>query len=125
MSATNLLEAAIINHFFRNTSQTPAAALYAAMLTAVANEETRSVTEAPRGRYARKAITFDAPTLGVTQNSAQIVFDAGAGTITHIGIYDASTSGNLLAVAALSSSRTIASGEQLVFNAGQITLSLD
>jgi len=126
MSATNAFEQAIINHFLRNNAQTPAVTLYAALFSAVADEEASSVTELSGGSYARKAVAFDAPSAGgTTQNSADLTFDAGVGTATHVGIFTASTGGTLLAVAALSASKTLASGDQLLVPAGSLTISLN
>jgi hypothetical protein len=127
MGATNTFERQIIRHFLRNTSQTPVATLYVGLFTAVADEEAGSVTEASGTGYARQSVAFDDDTAGATQNTAAVTFPvAGAswGTITHIGIYDASSAGNLLIVLALSASRAVASGEQLVFAIGDIDVSV-
>lgn len=131
MGLTNTFENAIINHFLRNTSQTPAATIYVGALTAVTNEETGSVTEVSTTStgYVRKAITIGAPTAGVATNSAQVDFDVATGswgTVTYLGLYDASSSGNLLAVsAALSPSQTITTGQQLSISAGAATFTFD
>lgn len=123
MGATNTLERQIIRHFFRNTSQTPATTLYAACLTAVADEEAGSVTAL--GSTSRQAVAFDDDTAGVTQNTAAVTFSIGAsGTVTHIGIYDASTSGNLLFVVALDASRAVVNGDELEIAAGDLTLTV-
>ena len=48
---------------------------------------------------------------------------AGAGdwtAATRVGIYDASTSGNLLAVANLDASVTVANGETATFDVGEL-----
>lgn len=132
MSASNSFRNKIVNHFLRNTSQTPAATLYAALLTAVSSEPTESVTEVSTGsssNYARQAIAFDAPSAGVTQNSSVINYPVAggnySGAVTHVGIYDASTSGNLLKVIALASSVTILTGQQLSFAAGALIVTVD
>jgi hypothetical protein len=87
-------------------------------------------TEVAVGAYARKTVAFNAATsgTGVTANSAIVSWTAvGAayGTITHIGILDASTAGNLLWAGALSVSKAVADGDTIQFSAGNLTLTLD
>ena len=49
---------------------------------------------------------------------------ASWGTITHLCIYSAKTGGNLIAFEALTSPVTVASGESVHFNVGELTLTL-
>lgn len=126
--ASNILRNAIANHFFRNSSQTPAATLYLGALTAVANEATGSVTEVSGNGHARQAVTFGAPSAGVITNSADVTFPVATtsnwGSITHYGIFDASSAGNLLEVCALSVAKTINVGDQLVAATGAVTVTI-
>jgi putative cofactor-binding repeat protein len=50
---------------------------------------------------------------------------ASFGTVSHVGIYDASTSGNLIAYAALSSSKTISTGDVFRVPIGDLDITLD
>lgn len=63
---------------------------------------------------------------GVTSNNGAISFPtptgAGWGTVTHFGIYDATTAGNLLLWGALTTSKTINAGDTVSFAAGQLTV---
>jgi len=71
-------------------------------------------TEISGGSYARQSITFGAPSNGTSTNSAAIEFPAATanwGVITHVGIRDALTSGNLLYHTALDASKTINNGD--------------
>ncbi|WP_025114172.1 phage tail fiber protein [Lysinibacillus fusiformis] len=55
--------------------------------------------EVTAASYSRQPASFTAPTEGQTSNSADILFPIAAetwGDITHIGILDAKTGGNLL-----------------------------
>jgi hypothetical protein len=85
-------------------------------------------TEVSGGGYARQTATFAPATApdGTTTNTTLITFTATAdlGTITHIGIFDAATAGNLLWHGALSTARTITAGDRLEFAPGAITLTL-
>lgn len=56
--------------------------------------------EVTGGSYARKSITWNAPSGGSIDSSNQPVLDIPSGTtVTHIGLFDASTSGNFVASA--------------------------
>lgn len=110
---SNYLENALINATLRATSYTSPAAVYVALFTSDPTDA-GSGTEVSGGAYTRKQATFSAPSGGVTSNSADITFDqatANWGTVSHIGIFDASSSGNLLYHTPLTSSKTIETGD--------------
>lgn len=130
-AASNYLETAIFNHVFRNTSYTPAATLYLALFTSTATaadlEAGTLTNEVSGGSYARQTVTFGAPTNGVGSNSGTVTFPtatAGWGTIRYVAVMDASTSGNLLWYAQLSSDVTINSGNTFQFNASSVSPSV-
>ena len=82
--------------------------------------------------YARVAITtkFDAAagTGGSLSSNADITgFTASGGawaTVTHIGIHDASTAGNLLFHTPLASSVTVADGDSFQISSGNLTVTV-
>lgn len=124
MSATNTFENTIINTLLKG------AGLYLGLLTAVADEEASSITEVSTSgtAYARQAIDFTTSTTGATENSATQTFPVNTGssyTVTHVGIYSASTGGSLLVVAALSASKAVATGDQFVMNAGDLDITVN
>ncbi len=124
---TGYLEAALLNHVFRNTAYASPATVYVGLFTA-APGETGGGTEVSGGAYARQAATFGAPSGGQVSNSADINFPvatANWGTITHIAIFDAVTAGNMLVYGALSASKIIQTGDQFIIKAGSLTVSLD
>ena len=85
-------------------------------------------TEVSGGGYVRQTGTFAAAANGKTSNSAVISFPAatsGWGTVTHFGIFDATTGGNLLYWAPLTQSKAISTGDVARFNVGTLTVSLD
>lgn len=51
----------------------------------------------------------------------------GSVTATHVGVFDSSntSTGNLLFYGALTASKTIATGDEVKFNANQLTLTID
>jgi hypothetical protein len=84
-------------------------------------------TECTGTSYARQSITFGAPSNGVSTNTAAIEFpQAGGawGTITHIGIRDALTVGNLLYHTPLDASKTIATGDVFRVAVGSLSVTL-
>ena len=123
---SNYLENALINATLRNTSYTSPATSYLALYTSDPTDAD-SGTEVSGTSYARQAITFGAPSNGVSTNSAAIEFpQAGGswGTVTHVGIRDASTSGNLLFHTALDASKAIATGDVFRIASGSLSVTL-
>ena len=123
---SNYLENALINAVLRNTSYTSPATVYVSLYTSDPTDADTG-TEVSGGSYARTSVTFDAPSNGVTQNSADVTFPtatASWGTVTHIGIHDASTSGNLLFHTPLDTSKTIDSGDIFKITTGNLSVTL-
>lgn len=127
MAYSNYLEDIINNEVLRNVGYTPVATVYLALYTSNPTDAD-SGTEVSGFGYARQAITFNASSGGTCTNSSTHTFTASGGnwgTITHVGIRDASTSGNLLRYGALTTSRTINDGDSLNFAAASISVSTD
>ena len=123
---SNYLETALVNATLRNTAYTSPAAVYAALFTTDPTDA-GSGTEVTGGSYARTAITFGSPSNGVTTNSADVTFPTCTvawGTVTHMGIYDASTSGNLLYHTPLDASKTVDSGDIFKISSGNLSVTL-
>lgn len=125
---SNYAENAILNHVFRNSALTSPTTVYCALFTAVTDAEAGTGTEVSGGSYARTAITFGAPSNGVSTNSSAVTFpqaSASWGTVTHFGIFDASTNGNALSIIkALSASKTIGSGDTAQFAIGDLSITV-
>ena len=106
-------------------SPTRPTAWYVALYTA-APSDSGGGTEVSTGGYARQSVTFT--TTGDTaSNSGAVSFTAsgaGYGTVSHMGIFDAVSAGNLLWHGSLTSSKTIDDGDTLQFDAGNIDLTL-
>jgi hypothetical protein len=123
---SNYLENALINGTLRATSYTAPTTVYLALYTSDPTDADTG-TEVSGTSYARQSVTFGAPSNGATTNSAAVEFpQAGGawGTITHIGIRDASTSGNLLYHTALDASKTIATGDVFRIASGSLSVTL-
>lgn len=101
---------------------------YVALYTS-APSDSGGGTEVSAGGYARQSVSFNAASSpgGTTSNSNEVSFTASGGdygTVTHMGIFDASSSGNLLWHGALTASKTVADGDTLTFAAGNIDLTM-
>ena len=123
---SNYLENALINGTLRATTFTAPASVYLALYTTDPTDADTG-TECSGTAYARQSITFGAPSNGVSTNSAVIDFpQAGGawGTITHIGIRDALTTGNLLYHSPLDTSKTIATGDVFRVASGSLSVTL-
>lgn len=131
MSFSDYLEKKILDHLFGKASYT-APTIYVALSTADPGDDASGIAEPSGNNYSRvqtAAGDWNSATSGAgTLTNANAVTFAQAsgswGTITHIALYDAATSGNLLASRALGTSKTIGSNDTLSFAAGQITTSL-
>lgn len=141
---SDYLENKLIDFLFRAQSYSPPATLYFALLTA-APSDSGGGTEVSGGAYARVGVTAalanfagtqsagstsaSSGTGGATSNNGAITFPsptANWGTCSHLGIYDASTSGNLLAWVALTTSKTVNNGDAAPsFAAAALTFTLD
>jgi hypothetical protein len=123
---SNYLENAVINAVLRNTSYTSPTTVYVALYTSDPTDANTG-TEVSGGSYARTAVTFGAPSNGVTTNSASVTFPtatASWGTVSYIGLRDASTSGNLLFHTTLDEAKTVGTGDIFTISTGNLSVTL-
>jgi hypothetical protein len=136
MSAlSNYLRNALLNHALRNVAMAaPTAAVYVALFKAdptVANLTANELTGVSDPGYARVSTAqsdWATPTSGQISNTTIVTFPAAtdnwADTVTHFGIYDASTGGNLLFFGPVGAARTVLAGDQLRYAIGGLTITL-
>lgn len=124
---TDYFENKIVDHLFRTTTYTPSTVYVGLMTTACS--DAAAGTEVSGGSYARVSVSkadaswkgthgsatgASSGTSGTISNAGAVTFPsptANWGVVTHWGIWDASTSGNLLVCAALTTSKTINNGD--------------
>jgi len=126
MSFSNYLETELLDHVFANNAYTSPTNVYVGLFTSNPDED-GSGTEVSGGSYARQTASFTVSGNTATTD-AVIEFPtatANWGTVSHIGVYDALTSGNLLAYAALTTSKAISSGDVFRIPTGDIDITLD
>lgn len=129
-SFSDYTENLVLNWLLTTNSATRPTAWYVGLFTA-APSDTGGGTEVSGSAYARKVtgtITVSGTSPTTATNSAAIEFASASGgnwgTITHAAIFDASTGGNMLAWAPLTTSRTINDGDVFRIPASSLTVTL-
>ena len=125
---SDYLEDKVLEHVFGGNAYSAPSTLYVALYT-VAPTDTGGGTEVTGGSYARQSGAFTVSGTNPTQasNSAAIEYPtatANYGTVVAVGIFDASSSGNLLAYANLTASKVVSTGDVFRFNAGDLDITL-
>ena len=128
MSFSNTFETHVLNYVFTATSVTRPTAWYLALFTSDPAEDASGTEVSTSGTaYARQSVSFSVSG-NLATNSAAVEFPtatASFGTVTHIGVFDASTSGNLIAYSALTASKAIATGDVFRVPSGDLDITLD
>jgi hypothetical protein len=141
MSAmSNYLENKIVDQLFRGQAAAATATLYVGLLTS-APSDAGGGTEVSGGSYARVAVASSLANWAGTQSAGSTVASTGTGgqtsnnvaltfatptanwgTVTHFGIYDATTGGNLLFHGALTIAKTINQADTVTFPAASLSI---
>lgn len=132
MSFVDALEIDVLDHLVGNATWTSPAPVYAALSTTTPTDAGGNVTEPSGNAYARvqvPASSWASAASGSIATSADVSFPQASGgnwgTITHVVLYDALTTGNPLVVAALSSSVAVNNGNTFTITSGNLTIDLD
>lgn len=136
-AASNYLENKVLDHVLTSTGYTAPTTRYLALFNntsgnAAANLEAGTLTDETSTSgtaYARKAVTFAAASSGSSATNATVTFDAATGnwgTITHVAVMDGGTAGagNVLFWGAVTTSKTIETGDTFQVTSGNLTISL-
>lgn len=123
MSKSDYLESKIVRHIINAAAYTAPATLYLALFTTDPGE-TGSGTEMTGGSpaYARKPITWGTEANGTVANSVAVSVNPATASVTHWGIYDAVSGGNLMYSDNFETPIDTVSGTPLVFAIGDITI---
>lgn len=121
-------EKLLLDWMMTTGSVTRPTAWYVALYTA-APSDSGGGTEVSGSGYSRQSVTFAAASSpgGTTSNTNTVTFTASGGnwgTITHCGIFDAASSGNLLWHGALTASKTVNDGDTLQFAISDMDLTI-
>lgn len=129
MSKSDYLENKLLDHQTGKTAYTMPS-VWVGLFTA-APSDAGGGTEVTGGSYARKSTAgadWAAAASGATSNANIITFVTATGawgTVTHFGLFDASTAGNLLRWAPLTTEKIIGSGDIASFPVGNLVLTED
>lgn len=131
-SISDYLENKLLDHVTGVAAYTPPATVYVGLSTADPQDDGSGLAEPSGNNYGRKAVTLGAAASRQVKNSALITFNQASGawgTVSHYGIFDAETGGNMMAHGSLSESKQVVAGNTpsiaaeaivLSFNAGAI-----
>jgi hypothetical protein len=120
----------ILDHLFDKGWYAPPAAIYLALSTADPGDMGLGAAEPPAGSYTRVETSkahWAGASGGAVCNANAIEFAQATsawGTITHFALYDAALGGNLLACGLLTEPATVAAGDTLRFEPGDLTVTL-
>ena len=138
-AASNYLENKLLDHTLRygTAPYTGAGTIYLALFN---NTSTNTATNLESGTltdetstsgtaYARVAVTFAAASSGSSATNATVTFAAATanwGTITHVAVMDGGTAGagNVLFWGAVTTPKTIETGDTFQVTSGNLTISL-
>jgi len=121
---SDYLELKFLDHFTGTASTSAPSAVYLGLATASLQDD-GSGTELTGNNYTRKAITFASASGGSIASNSAVEFNSATGSwgdVSHWGIFDASSSGNLLFHGSFTASKTIASGDILKVASGSLTI---
>jgi hypothetical protein len=126
MSLTNAFETHTLQYLLTTDSVTRPTSWYIGLFTSDPTDTGSAGTEVSTGTgYARTAVTFTV-TGDTASNSAAVEFPAASGgnwgTISHIGVMDAATGGNMIVHSALDTAKAINDGDVFRIPTGDLDI---
>lgn len=130
MPFATTIDNSILDHFNGKSTWTAPSARYLALSTTTPTKAGGNVTEPSGGSYARKqvlAADMNAASSSATDNANELALAEATGdwgTITHVCWYDAATAGTFLGFKALTTSKSIGTGDTAKFSAGDLDMAM-
>ncbi len=136
---SNYLEEVLLQHLLNNSSHATPTTTYVALYTDDPTDADTG-TEVTGGSYARELVeatggsspTWDAAVVDgvgyLVDNTHDITFttaSASWGDVTHFGIHDHSSAGNLLFHGSLTASKAVGNGDTFKFPVGDLDIKLE
>jgi hypothetical protein len=126
MSLTNAFETHTLQYLLTTDSVTRPTSWYIGLFTSDPTDTGSAGTEVSTGTgYARTAVTFTVSG-DTASNSAAVEFPAASGgnwgTISHIGVMDAATGGNMIVHSALDTAKAINDGDVFRIPTGDLDI---
>jgi hypothetical protein len=123
MPFTTVTANKILDKILSGTDFTPATDLYVSLHTGDPGQD--GSNEVTGGSYVRKISTFDAAATKASAAAAALSWTGmPAATVTHVGLWDAETSGNFWWGGALTASQTVAAGNTFTIADGDFDVTL-
>lgn len=129
---SNTTENDVLNHIFAGTSISYAGGSFFISLHTGDPGETGTANECTLSGYARKAhSSWSTSSAGTLSNSSDITFTAigssesSTATITHVGIFTASSGGTFIGGGAVGASKTIGANDIPKILSGELDITLD
>ena len=129
-SFSNYWEDKILNHIFGKNIYSPPT-IYVALSTANPLDDASGIVEPTGNAYTRVETSpsdWNVATGGSISNADDIAFPKAKGnweTITHFALFDAASGGHMLAQGALSQAKVVDNSYTPIFDAGDLSISLD
>jgi hypothetical protein len=125
MSAlSDYAENELLDHLLGTGAYTMPTTVYVGLSTGSFGDD-NSGTELTGNNYSRQSISFGAAASGTASNDAAVEFSAATGSwgvVSHFGLFDAASAGNLLIHGALTASKTIETGDILKIAIGDMDI---
>lgn len=133
-NASDYLEDAAMDHIFNKVTLT-SPTTWVALFTADPTDADTGTEVTQGGAYARIRVfpnassspAWNASTGGLVDNGADITWATASdnwGTVTHVGVYDASTAGNLLVHGSLTASKAVNTNDVFKIPSGAFDITL-
>jgi len=126
-SLSDYSEDALIDHVLGVSAYTPITTLYIGLSTADPLDDATGLTEPSGMSYVRQTIAFSAAASRAVIQNGEVAFPEATGdwtTITHYGIFDAETNGNMLAHGSLNPTKDVPSGKTIKIPDTQTQISI-
>jgi len=117
---------ALLDHLLGGDAYEPPTALYLALYLSDPTAADAGIEVEGEG-YARQAITFASAASQATENDVAVIFPEAEeywGKVTHWGIRDADTEGNLLLFGPVQQSRDVDAGDTVKVNVGALDVAM-
>ena len=134
MSFADYLENELLDHVWGASAYSAPANIYVGLSTTAPADDGTNITEPAGGAgYARVAVVnnltnWPAAASGLKENGVAIAFPQATGswgTVTHFFCADAAVAGNILGSGALTTPKTIDTGDTASFAIGDLDITLD
>lgn len=123
---SNYLANELLDHVL-NAAYTPAATVYVGLSTADPLDSGAGLAEPSGNNYARVAVTFAAASARRVTQTGDVTFPQASGawgTVTHWAVFDASSSGNMLAHGALPVAKSVVANNTPSFASGEVWIEI-